>query len=68
MHLRHSMSLLSLFLIFSCSTADSSLVSGIDKDNFDITVRPQDDFYRYVKRHLARQHKNTRRSVHLWFF
>ena len=48
MHLHHSISLLSLCLIFSCSATDSNLESGIDRDNFDITVRPQDDFYRYV--------------------
>ena len=48
MHLHHLISLLSLCLIFSCSATNSNLESGIDRDNFDITVRPQDDFYRYV--------------------
>ena len=48
MHLHHSIILLSLFLLFSCSATDSDLESGVDRDNFDITVRPQDDFYRYV--------------------
>jgi predicted metalloendopeptidase len=48
MHLHHSIILLSLCILFSCSATDSSLESGVDKDNFDITVRPQDDFYRYV--------------------
>ena len=48
MHLHHSIILLSLCLLFSCSATDSNLESGVDKDNFDITVRPQDDFYRYV--------------------
>jgi len=48
MHLHHSIILLSLFLLFSCSATDSDLKSGVDRDNFDITVRPQDDFYRYV--------------------
>ena len=44
----HLISLLSLCLIFSCSATYSNLESGINRDNFDITVRPQDDFYRYV--------------------
>ena len=48
MHLHHSIILLSFCLLFSCSATDSNLESGVDKDNFDITVRPQDDFYRYV--------------------
>ena len=48
MHLHHSIILLSLCLLFSCSATDSNLESGVDRDNFDITVRPQDDFYRYV--------------------
>jgi len=48
MHLHHLISLFVLCLIFSCSATDSNLESGIDRDNFDITVRPQDDFYRYV--------------------
>jgi predicted metalloendopeptidase len=30
------------------STASAQLASGIDTSNFDHSVRPQDDFYRYV--------------------
>ncbi|HHJ52757.1 MAG TPA: peptidase M13, partial [Caldithrix abyssi] len=33
-------------LLFSCGKPE--LKSGIDKSNFDLSVRPQDDFYRYV--------------------
>ncbi len=36
---------LSLFVL-SCN--QQNLKSGIDKKNFDTSVRPQDDFYRYV--------------------
>lgn len=32
----------------AAATADDPLHSGIDVENFDSTVRPQDDFYRYV--------------------
>lgn len=32
----------------ACSTSAPELVSGIDFDGFDSTVRPQDDFNRYV--------------------
>ena len=48
MYFYRSIYLISLSLLISCSVSDSSLKSGIKKDNFDITVRPQDDFYRYV--------------------
>ncbi len=35
-----------LLLVLSCRT--QHLKSGIDKKDFDTSVRPQDDFYRYV--------------------
>ena len=51
----------SLLLLSGCSNSDSTvsnssivtvqktaLVSGIDKANMDINVRPQDNFYRYI--------------------
>jgi len=38
--------LISLLMIISCS--QKQMQSGIDKANFDTTVKPQDDFYRYV--------------------
>jgi putative endopeptidase len=51
----------SLLLLSSCSNSDNTainysvgstqnaaLVSGIDKANMDTTVRPQDNFYRYI--------------------
>jgi putative endopeptidase len=37
---------LSMILIISCD--QKQLKSGIDKANFDTSVKPQDDFYRYV--------------------
>ena len=39
-------SVLVLGLIVACTTPQ--LNSGIDKANFDLSVKPQDDFYRYV--------------------
>jgi len=39
-------SILVLGLIVACTTPQ--LKSGIDKANFDLSVKPQDDFYRYV--------------------
>ncbi|MBL4899392.1 MAG: peptidase M13, partial [Colwellia sp.] len=51
----------SLLLLSGCSNSDSTatnasvaitqkstLVSGIDKANMDVNVRPQDNFYRYI--------------------
>ena len=38
--------LISIFVVFSCN--QKQLESGIDKTNFDTSVKPQDDFYQYV--------------------
>lgn len=46
----------SLLFLAGCSNnedvtdtnAETRLVSGINKDNMDLTVRPQDNFYRYI--------------------
>src|SRR6478752_10028708 len=32
----------------TCSAADLVLKSGIDRSNFDLSVKPGDDFYQYV--------------------
>ena len=42
--------LAALLLAAGCSSSNENppLVSGVDFDGFDTTVRPQDDFYRYV--------------------
>ncbi|GAG34805.1 unnamed protein product, partial [marine sediment metagenome] len=38
--------IMTLLLAVSCT--DQVALSGIDKSNFDTSVRPQDDFYQYV--------------------
>jgi len=48
MDLYRSIYIICISLLISCSATDATLLSGIEKDNFDITTRPQDDFYRYV--------------------
>ncbi len=42
----------SLLAAFATTTAGAAeLVSGLDKANMDASVRPQDDFYRYINGH-----------------
>jgi predicted metalloendopeptidase len=48
MDVYRSIYIICISLLISCSATDTTLLSGIEKDNFDITTRPQDDFYRYV--------------------
>src|SRR4029078_104165 len=54
MHFRHLFWLLA-FCIYvashnaaTCNAADTALKSGIDRSNFDLSVKPGDDFYQYV--------------------
>lgn len=41
-----TIAIITLLLAVSCT--DQVALSGIDKSNFDTSVRPQDDFYQYV--------------------